>query len=70
MDYSPKKIISLLEKKGFVLRRITGSHHIYFHKEEKKIVVVPVHGNKDHSKRNFYEYFKTSRYFKKRTGVE
>lgn len=45
MDYSPKKIISLLEARGYLLKRVTGSHHIYFNKESKKTVVVPVHGN-------------------------
>lgn len=47
MNTSPKHLIKLLEEKGFVLRRITGSHHIYHHPELKKIVVVPVHGNRD-----------------------
>jgi predicted RNA binding protein YcfA (HicA-like mRNA interferase family) len=58
MDYSPKKIISLLEQKGYSLKRITGSHHIYFHKESKKIVVVPVHGNKDIPKGTFMSILK------------
>lgn len=47
MNTSPKHLIKLLEEKGFVLRRITGSHHIYHHPGLKKIVVVPVHGNRD-----------------------
>lgn len=47
MNTSPKNLIRLLEEKGFVLKRVSGSHHIYFHPEIKKIVVVPVHGNKD-----------------------
>ena len=47
MDYSPKKLIHLLEKKGYLLKRVTGSHHIYFNNDLKKTVVVPVHGNKD-----------------------
>jgi len=29
------------------LKRITGSHHIFFHPELKKTIVVPVHGKKD-----------------------
>jgi predicted RNA binding protein YcfA (HicA-like mRNA interferase family) len=53
MDYSPKKIIHLLEQKGYLLKRINGSHHIYFNKESKKTVVVPVHGNKDIPKGTF-----------------
>lgn len=47
MNTSPKHLIKLLEEKGFVLKRISGSHHIYFHSDLKKIVVVPVHGNRD-----------------------
>jgi predicted RNA binding protein YcfA (HicA-like mRNA interferase family) len=47
MNYSPEHLIQLLEGKGFQLKRVSGSHHIYSHKELKKIVVVPVHGNKD-----------------------
>jgi len=41
-----QKVIKLLEKKGFVLDRVKGSHHIYFHPVSKRRVVVPFH-NKD-----------------------
>jgi len=40
---TPQKIINVLEKKGFVLDRIKGSHHIYYHPETKRRVVVPLH---------------------------
>ena len=40
---APKKIIKILESQGFVLDRIRGSHHIYYHPETKKRVVVPLH---------------------------
>ncbi len=40
---TPQKIIKVLEKKGFVLDRIKGSHHIYYHPEMKRRVVVPLH---------------------------
>ena len=40
---APKKIIKILESRGFVLDRIKGSHHIYYHPETKKRVVVPLH---------------------------
>jgi len=40
---TPRKIIKVLENKGFVLDRIKGSHHIYYHPETKKRVVVPLH---------------------------
>ena len=47
MDFSPKKLIQLLEQRGSHLKRVSGSLHIYVHKELKKTIVVPVHGNKD-----------------------
>jgi len=40
---TPQKIIKILEKKGFVLDRIKGSHHIYYNSETKKRVIVPLH---------------------------
>jgi predicted RNA binding protein YcfA (HicA-like mRNA interferase family) len=39
---APKKIIKILESQGFVLDRIRGSHHIYYHPETKKRVIVPL----------------------------
>lgn len=47
MNQSPQHLIKLLETKGFLLKRITGSHHIYSHPESKLRIVVPVHGNRD-----------------------
>jgi len=32
---TPQKVIKILEKKGFVLDRVSGSHHIYYHPEIK-----------------------------------
>ncbi len=58
MDYSPKKLIQLLEKKGFQLKRVTGSHHIYFHSELRKTIVVPMHGNRDIPKGTFMSILK------------
>ena len=40
---SPKKIVELLESKGFVLHRTKGSHRIYFNPETEKRVVIPYH---------------------------
>ncbi|WP_214041391.1 type II toxin-antitoxin system HicA family toxin [Methanoculleus sp.] len=39
-----QKIIKILEKKGFVLDRVKGSHHLFYHPETKRRVTVPVHG--------------------------
>ena len=44
--YSSQDIIDLLKDAGFVLDRIKGSHHIFFHPENKKRAVVP-HPKKD-----------------------
>lgn len=40
---TPQKLIQILEKKGFKLDRVKGSHHIYYHPENKRRVVVPLH---------------------------
>lgn len=43
---APKELIKVLERKGFILKRIHGSHHYYVHPLTNKITVVPMH-NKD-----------------------
>jgi predicted RNA binding protein YcfA (HicA-like mRNA interferase family) len=40
---TPQEIIKVVEKRGFVLDRIKGSHHIYYHPETKRRVVVLFH---------------------------
>jgi len=40
---SPQKVITILEKKGIVLKRVTGSHYIFAHPETKWRVTVPYH---------------------------
>lgn len=42
----PKDLLRVLEKKGWRLDRVRGSHHIMVHPELKKAVPVPVH-NRD-----------------------
>jgi predicted RNA binding protein YcfA (HicA-like mRNA interferase family) len=37
----------LIEAKGWVLQRIQGSHRIYSKVGERKIISIPVHGNRD-----------------------
>ncbi|MFB3766116.1 MAG: type II toxin-antitoxin system HicA family toxin [Methanotrichaceae archaeon] len=32
-----------MEKKGFILKRVTGSHYIYAHPKTKKRMTVPYH---------------------------
>ena len=40
---TPQKVIKLLEKNGFILDRIKGSHYIYYHSETKRRAIVPLH---------------------------
>jgi len=44
---SGKKLCKIVEKKGWVLRKVTGSHHIYTQPEVDKILSIPVHKNQD-----------------------
>jgi predicted RNA binding protein YcfA (HicA-like mRNA interferase family) len=44
--HSGLEFCRLLEKHGWRLRRIAGSHHIYAHPELPKVLSVPVHGSK------------------------
>jgi predicted RNA binding protein YcfA (HicA-like mRNA interferase family) len=46
---SSEKVIKILEKKGFVLKRVTGSHYIFAHPDTKRRVTVPYH-NKEIAK--------------------
>jgi len=43
---SGKRLVSLLTKKGWSLRRINGSHHIFGMSGRRERITVPVHGNK------------------------
>lgn len=44
---SGKQLTRILERKGRVRKRVSGSHHIYEHQNFDSILSVPVHGNKD-----------------------
>ena len=44
---TPQKVIAIIEKKGFVLKRVTGSHYIFAHPETKRRVIVPSHSDQD-----------------------
>jgi predicted RNA binding protein YcfA (HicA-like mRNA interferase family) len=44
---SGKRLCKIVEQKGWVLRRITGSHHIYENPEVEKILSIPVHRNQE-----------------------
>jgi predicted RNA binding protein YcfA (HicA-like mRNA interferase family) len=40
---SPQKLARVLEKKGFVLDRVRGSHHAYCHPDLDITVTIPFH---------------------------
>lgn len=40
---TPRKVISLLQKRDFVLDHTTGSHCIFFRSSDKRRVTVPLH---------------------------
>lgn len=39
-----KKIIIILQKNGFEIDHVTGSHYIFYNKINKKRVTIPFHG--------------------------
>jgi predicted RNA binding protein YcfA (HicA-like mRNA interferase family) len=54
---TPKELIKILERKGFVLKRVHGSHHYFVHPDSGKITVVPMH-NKDLAKGTLHAILK------------
>jgi predicted RNA binding protein YcfA (HicA-like mRNA interferase family) len=44
---SGKRLCKIVEQRGWVLRRITGSHYIYENPEVDQILSIPVHRNQD-----------------------
>lgn len=40
---TPRDVIQILEKNGFVLDHSSGSHHVFYNTESKKRVIVPFH---------------------------
>ncbi len=44
---SGKQLCKIVEYKGWVLKRVTGSHHIYENAEIEQILSIPVHRNQD-----------------------
>jgi predicted RNA binding protein YcfA (HicA-like mRNA interferase family) len=42
---SGKEFIRILQKQGWLLKRVTGSHHIFTKSGHRERIVVPVHGN-------------------------
>lgn len=44
---SGKKLCKIIEKVGWRLKRVKGSHHIYTKEKSSVILIIPVHGNRD-----------------------
>ncbi len=44
---SGKNLCKIVERKGWVLRKVTGSHDIYAKTGVDKILSIPVHKNKN-----------------------
>jgi predicted RNA binding protein YcfA (HicA-like mRNA interferase family) len=44
---SGKALCKIVERNGWILKRVTGSHHIYAKKGVAAIISIPVHGNRD-----------------------
>jgi len=47
---SPQKVIAILEKKSFVLKKVTGSHYIFANAKTKRRVTVPFHSSQGGAK--------------------
>ena len=58
MNLSPKFLIKLLEKHGFLFKRSKGSHQLYYNSNTNKTITVPVHGGKDMKKGTFLALLK------------
>ncbi len=43
---SGKKLCKIVERKGWVLKRINGSHYVYKKKGQDELIVIPVHKTK------------------------
>jgi predicted RNA binding protein YcfA (HicA-like mRNA interferase family) len=44
---SGKTLCKIVERKGWELKRVTSSHHIYIKQSSDAILSIPVHGNRD-----------------------
>ena len=54
---TPQKLIKILEQRGFVLDRVKGSHHVYYHPITKQRAIVPLH-TRDLPKGTLFEILK------------
>lgn len=45
--YTGKEMVRLLERHGWRVSRIRGSHHILARADREEVIAIPIHGNKD-----------------------
>jgi predicted RNA binding protein YcfA (HicA-like mRNA interferase family) len=57
---SGKELCRILERHGWRLQRIKGSHHIYSRPDHEAILTVPVHGNHDLKRGTLHSILKQS----------
>jgi predicted RNA binding protein YcfA (HicA-like mRNA interferase family) len=43
---SGKEFIRVIQKRGWILKRINGSHHIFTKEGQPERIVIPVHSNR------------------------
>ena len=58
MNLSPSYLVKLLEKNGFIYKRTSGSHKVYYNHATHKTAIVPIHGNRDLKKGTFFAILK------------
>lgn len=57
---SGKQLIRVLERKGWYVRRIRGSHHVLRHPEIPEALPVPVHRNQPIKRGTLHSILKTA----------
>jgi len=39
----PQQLVKVIERKGCIFKRQTGSHRIFYYQEKNRIIIVPIH---------------------------
>ena len=42
---SGKELARVIQKRGWVLSRVNGSHHVFSKEGKRERIVIPIHGN-------------------------
>jgi predicted RNA binding protein YcfA (HicA-like mRNA interferase family) len=56
-----KQVIAALEKEGWYVKRVRGSHHVLRHPNIPDAIPVPVHGNKEIKRGTLASILRTAR---------